>query len=63
MDPVNDERWRLVVEGLGALLVIVSAALVSVALGLLAAGVILIIIANAYMGEGEDDASPDINDS
>ena len=51
------ERMRLLVEALGAVLVIVAALLVYAPLGILVAGVILIVIANFYLGD--DDADPD----
>lgn len=45
------EVARLCVEGGGACLLILSLAIVHIALGIFAAGIILVVIANYYMGE------------
>ena len=57
-----NEGWRLLVEGMGAALVVVALALVHVALAVFVAGVILIWVANVYMG-GTADAGIDEHDS
>lgn len=48
------ERRRSIVEAAGAVLVVASLAMIDVALGLLAAGLALILTANFSMGD--DDA-------
>ena len=52
------ERWRLFLETIGAALVILAVMMLSVALGILVAGIILIVAANFYGNEVEDDADP-----
>lgn len=49
------ERWRLAVESLGAGLVILAVLMFSVALGILVAGVVLIVAANFYGGDTDAD--------
>lgn len=48
------ERWRLLLETIGAALVILAVVMFSVALGILVAGVFLIVAANFYGGSDAD---------
>lgn len=52
---------RLTIEAVGALLIIAAFALVDVVLGLLVAGVLLVLIANFYI-KGAPDAGPGEHD-
>lgn len=55
------ERQRLLVEGLGAALIVCAVLMFSLPLGVLVAGVMLVLAANFYMGA--DDAGADGDDS
>jgi len=54
------ERVRFLIEVAGACLLILALAIVHIALGIFAAGLLLVVIANVYMGE--NDASTDRDD-
>ena len=52
-----NEHWRLLLETIGAALVILAVVMFSVALGILVAGIFLVVAANFY-GNEADDADP-----
>ena len=51
------ERWRLLVEAVGASLIVGALLMVSIPLGIAVAGVVFVVVANFYMGA--EDASSD----
>lgn len=56
------ERQRLVVEVMGGVLVIAAFALIHIAMGVLVAGILLMIFANFYLRATETEEGTDAGD-